>query len=69
VSLRHIGLAVGLVVGVVWMALGLEKLVVVCAIGALGYLIGGVLAGEIDVQRSIDNLRRKWAQEAAKKET
>jgi len=31
----------------------------VCAIGALGYLIGGVLAGEIDVQRSIDNLRRK----------
>jgi uncharacterized membrane protein len=59
VSLRFIGLGVGLVVGVVWMALGLEKLVVVCAIGALGYLIGGVLAGEIDVQRSIDNLRRK----------
>ena len=58
-SLRHIGLAVGLVVGVVWMALGLEKLIVVCPIGALGYLIGGVLAGEIDVQRSIDNLRRK----------
>jgi uncharacterized membrane protein len=59
VSLRFIGLGVGLVVGVVWMALGFEKLVVVCAIGALGYLIGGVLAGEIDVQRSIDNLRRK----------
>ncbi|MGD0997163.1 MAG: hypothetical protein ABR941_02420 [Thermoleophilia bacterium] len=58
-SLRYIGLAVGLAVGVVWMALGLEKLVVVCAIGALGYLIGGVLAGEIDVQRSIDSLRRK----------
>ena len=58
-SLRFIGLGVGLVVGVVWMALGFEKLVVVCAIGALGYLIGGVLAGEIDVQRSIDNLRRK----------
>ena len=58
-SLRYIGLVVGLVVGVVWMALGLEKLVVVCAIGALGYLIGGVLAGEIDVQRSIDSLRRK----------
>jgi hypothetical protein len=34
-------------------------LIVVCAIGALGYLIGGVLAGEIDVQGSIDNLRRK----------
>ena len=58
-SLRYIGLAIGLVVGIVWMALGLEKLVVVGAIGALGYLIGGVLAGEIDLQRSIDNLRRK----------
>ena len=58
-SLRYIGLAVGLVVGIVWMALGLEKLIVVGAIGALGYLIGGVLAGEIDLQRSIDNLRRK----------
>jgi len=59
VSLRYIGLAVGLVVGVVWMALGFEKLVVVGVIGGVGYLIGGVLAGEIDVQRSIDNLRRK----------
>jgi uncharacterized membrane protein len=59
VSLRYIGLAVGLVVGVVWMALGLEKLIVVGVIGALGYLVGGVLAGEIDVQRSLDNLRRK----------
>jgi uncharacterized membrane protein len=59
VSLRYIGLAVGLLVGIVWMALGLEKLIVVGAIGALGYLIGGVLAGEIDLQRSIDNLRRK----------
>ena len=58
-SLRYIGLAIGLVVGIVWMALGLEKLIVVGAIGALGYLIGGVLAGEIDLQRSIDNLRRK----------
>ena len=58
-SLRYIGLAVGLVVGVVWMALGFEKLVVVGVIGGVGYLIGGVLAGEIDVQRSIDNLRRK----------
>ena len=58
-SLRYIGLAVGLVVGMVWMALGLEKLIVVCVIGALGYVIGGVLTGEIDVQRTIDSVRRK----------
>jgi uncharacterized membrane protein len=59
VSLRYIGLAVGLVVGVVWMALGFEKLIVVGVIGGVGYLVGGVLAGDIDLQRSIDNLRRK----------
>jgi len=59
VSLRYIGLVIGLVVGVVWVALGLEKLIVVLVIGAVGYLIGGVLAGEIDVQRYLDNLRRK----------
>ena len=58
-SLRYIGLAIGLVVGVVWVALGLEKLIVVLVIGAVGYLIGGVLAGEIDVQRYLDSLRRK----------
>ncbi|HMK93735.1 MAG TPA: hypothetical protein VK576_12135 [Thermoleophilia bacterium] len=58
-SLRYIGLVIGLVVGVVWVALGLEKLIVVLVIGAVGYLIGGVLAGEIDVQRYLDNLRRK----------
>jgi uncharacterized membrane protein len=59
VNLRYIGLAVGVVVGVVWMALGFEKLIVVAVIGGVGYLIGGVLAGDIDLQRSIDNLRRK----------
>ena len=58
-NLRYIGLAVGLVVGVVWMALGFEKLIVVAVIGGVGYLVGGVLAGDIDLQRSIDNLRRK----------
>jgi len=58
-SLRYIGLAIGLVVGVVWVALGLEKLIVVLVIGAVGYLIGGVLTGEIDVQRYLDSLRRR----------
>ena len=58
-SLRYIGLVIGLVVGIVWVSLGLEKLIVVIVTGAVGYLIGGVLAGEIDVQRYLDNLRRK----------
>ena len=56
---KHIGLVVGLVVGVVWMALGFEKLVVVCVIGLAGYVAGGVLGGEIDVQRYIDSFRGK----------
>ncbi len=58
-TLRYIGLVVGLVVGVVWVALGFEKLIVVLVIGGIGYLAGGVLAGDIDVQRYIDTLRRR----------
>jgi uncharacterized membrane protein len=41
------------------MALGFERLVVVLVLGALGYAIGGVVAGEIDVQRFIDAWRRR----------
>lgn len=54
---KHIGLLVGLIVGIVWMALGFEKLVVVAVIGLVGYIVGGVLGGEIDVQRYIDSFR------------
>jgi uncharacterized membrane protein len=56
---KYIGLVVGLLVGVVWMWLGLEKLAVVLVCGVIGYVIGRILEGELDVQRFIDDLRRR----------
>jgi uncharacterized membrane protein len=57
--IRHIALIVGLAVGVVWVTLGFERLVLVLLCGAVGYVVGRLLEGELDVQRLIDELRRK----------
>ncbi len=56
---KYIGLVVGLLVGIVWMWLGPEKLAVVLVCGVIGYVIGRILEGELDVQRFIDDLRRR----------
>jgi uncharacterized membrane protein len=53
------GLIVGLVVGVLWMWLGFGEMLFVAIAAAVGYVIGGMLGGELDVQRFIDGLRRK----------
>lgn len=58
-SARHIGLIVGLVAGLVLMTLGFWKVIVILILGAIGYAVGGVLSGDIDVQRYLDALRRK----------
>jgi uncharacterized membrane protein len=58
-KIRHIALIIGLAVGVVWVTLGFERLVLVLVCGAVGYIVGRVLEGELDVQRFIDELRRK----------
>lgn len=58
-SARHIGLIVGLFAGLVLMTLGLWKVVVILMLGVIGYVVGGVLSGDIDLQRYIDALRRK----------
>lgn len=53
------GLIVGLVVGVLWMWLGFGEMLFVAIAAAIGYVIGGMLGGELDVQRFIDGMRRK----------
>lgn len=58
-SARHIGLIVGLFAGLVLMTLGFWKVIAILILGAIGYLVGGVLSGDIDLQRYIDALRRK----------
>jgi uncharacterized membrane protein len=57
--IQYIGLIVGLVVGIVWMWLGLKELVFVLVCGVIGFVIGRILEGELDVQRFIDDLRRR----------
>ncbi len=57
--IKYIGLIVGLVVGIVWMWLGLKELAFVLVCGVIGYVIGRILEGELDVQRFIDDLRRR----------
>jgi uncharacterized membrane protein len=59
VNTKFKGLIVGLVVGVLWMWLGFGEMLFVAIAAAVGYVIGGMLGGELDVQRFIDGLRRK----------
>ncbi len=56
---KHVGLLVGVIAGIVWMWLGFGALLLCAVLGALGYLVGATLAGDIDLERFIDNLRRK----------
>ncbi len=58
-NVKFKGLIVGLVVGVLWMWLGFGEMLFVAIAAAVGYVIGGMLGGELDVQRFIDGLRRK----------
>lgn len=56
---KSLGLVIGVVVGVVWAWLGFKDLLLVALCGFVGWLIVGVLEGELDVRNFYDNLRRK----------
>lgn len=58
-KLKHYGLLVGLLAGFAWMWLGVGRMLVVLVVGVIGYVVGGVLDGEIDLQKYIDSFRRK----------
>lgn len=53
------GAIVGFVIGVLWMWLGFGEMLFVAIAAAVGYVVGGVLSGDLDLQRMLDNLRRK----------
>ena len=63
-EIKYIGLIVGLIVGVVWMWLGLKELafVLVCRVVGLRDRLPLILEGQLDVQRFIDDLRRQLIQ-------
>ena len=56
---KSLGLLVGAVVGVIWAWLGFKDLLLVALCGFIGWLIVGVLEGELDVRSFYENLRRK----------
>jgi uncharacterized membrane protein len=55
---KYVGLLVGLILGFVLMTIGFWKLLVVVVIGAVGYVVGAALSGDLDLQRIIDTFRR-----------
>ena len=56
-SNRVLGLAVGVVLGIVWAWLGFGAVLLVAALGAAGWLIGGIATGEVDVVSIWEGLR------------
>jgi hypothetical protein len=56
---KSLGLLIGVIVGVVWAWLGFKDLLLVALCGFVGWLIVGVLEGELDVRNFYENLRRK----------
>ena len=46
-----VGLFCGLLLGVAWAAGGFEGLVVTAALGIIGFVVGKVIAGEVDLNQ------------------
>jgi hypothetical protein len=59
VKLRYLGLAVGALIGFLWMWLGFGEMLVVVLCAIVGWLIAGVIEGEIDVRKFLDGFKRK----------
>jgi small integral membrane protein DUF2273 len=56
---RYIGLIIGAVVGILWMWLGFGQMLVVAVCAFVGYLVVGLLEGEVDLDKLRDAFRRK----------
>jgi len=61
VSPRIVGLAVGLILGIVWMWLGFGPAVLVAALGIIGWVIGAALgnltSGHVDLNELWSDIR------------
>ncbi len=55
----HVGLLAGLAAGIVWAWLGFAALVLTLVCGAIGWVVGLALDGDLDLQSLIDGLRRR----------
>jgi hypothetical protein len=55
----YIGLIIGAAVGVIWMWLGFGEMLVVALCAFVGYLVVGLLEGQVDLDKLKDAFRRK----------
>ncbi len=54
---RYAGLIVGLVFGVIWVRDSFADAVLVAVVGLIGYYVGAVLSGDIDVMEILARRR------------
>ncbi len=54
---RYAGLIVGLVFGVIWVRGSFADAVLVAVVGLIGYYVGAVLSGDIDVMEILARRR------------
>jgi Small integral membrane protein (DUF2273) len=61
VSSRIVGLAVGLILGIIWMWLGFVPALIVAALGIVGWVVGSALGnlstGKVDLNELWSDLR------------
>ncbi|HEU0026987.1 MAG TPA: hypothetical protein VFQ25_07720 [Ktedonobacterales bacterium] len=57
VSNRAIGLLVGLALGVIWVALGFGAALLCAVLAFLGWLIAGIVTGEVSLNDIVNELR------------
>jgi xanthosine utilization system XapX-like protein len=55
---RYAGLIVGLVFGVIWVRDGFADAVLVAVVGLVGYYVGAVLSGDIDLVETLSRRNR-----------
>lgn len=55
---RYAGLIVGLVFGVIWVRDSFADAVLVALVGLIGYYVGAVLSGDIDLVEFLARCRR-----------
>lgn len=56
---RHIGLTIGALVGFLWMWLGFGEMLFVAFCAFVGFLVVGLLEGDIDLSKLLDAFRRR----------
>ncbi len=56
---RYIGLIIGALIGFLWMWLGFAEMLFVAFCGFVGYLVVGLLEGEVDFNKLMEAFRRK----------